>query len=368
MEQGRIPLDDMRPRERCKDNIRCNGVDRSKPSATVVESSVQQETGTNQPRDSHVDGMLDSPQRTASDDDGSDTSDLITFTILDPDEQMSSKTARQPETPTLPMSIGLDSEDDFPYAFPGSDDPFSVSLLDSPHQGPSPAVTVLQNQLQNLRAQIRALKTEKQIADGRADLALERIAEMQDRHQEALQQTQRDTVNEYVDLQEQNRLLREQLSDAQSHIFSLQPYRKELTPDEIGRVSIHTDKCLADTKLTALKEYDEMLEKVQAWVENLMLPYLEDHEKGARQVLSWAKKSAAETTQFKKSLQAQPDLVHACMFPETDEDIVFSLVLRYLHDTIFQKILYGVLEQYTDVFSLVETHMQTSVEPKRGTL
>ncbi|KAK0389790.1 hypothetical protein NLU13_3363 [Sarocladium strictum] len=245
------------------------------------------------------------------------------------------------------MSIGLDSEDDFPYAFPGSGDPFSVSLLDSPHQESSPVVAVLQNQLQNLRAQIRVLKTERQIADGRADLALERIAEMQDRHQEALQQTERDTVNEDVDLQEQNRLLREQLSDAQSQIFSLQPYRKELTPDEIGR------------------EYDEMLETVQAWVEKLMSPYLEDHEKGTRQVLSWAKKNPAETMQFKKSLQAQPDLVHACMFPETDEDIVFSLVLRYLHDTIFQKILYGVLEHYTDVLSLVETHMQTSVEPKR---
>ena len=38
------------------------------------------------------------------------------------------------------------------------------------------------------------------------------------------------------ELAEENRVLREQLNDAQSHIFSLQPYRKDLTPEEVGQV------------------------------------------------------------------------------------------------------------------------------------
>lgn len=115
-----------------------------------------------------------------------------------------------------------------------------------------------------------------------------------------------------------------------------------------------------------LQEFDEMVEKVQDWVQKLMAPYLDDHERGVQQVLTMAKKHNAETLSFKRSLQAQPDLVHASMFPETDEDIIAALVLRYLHDAIFQRILYGALDHYTEVLSLVETHMQVSVEPKRG--
>ena len=40
-----------------------------------------------------------------------------------------------------------------------------------------------------------------------------------------------------IKLQEQIKRLNSELDDARSHIFSLQPYRKELTPEEVRRVS-----------------------------------------------------------------------------------------------------------------------------------
>lgn len=46
-----------------------------------------------------------------------------------------------------------------------------------------------------------------------------------------------DAVGEAIDnLERENRKLKAELEDARSHIFSLQPYRKDLTPEEVGTV------------------------------------------------------------------------------------------------------------------------------------
>jgi len=50
-----------------------------------------------------------------------------------------------------------------------------------------------------------------------------------------------DASHDGVDrLRRENRNLKAELDDARSHIFSLQPYRKDLTPEEVGRVSSPT--------------------------------------------------------------------------------------------------------------------------------
>lgn len=69
---------------------------------------------------------------------------------------------------------------------------------------------------------------------------------------------------------------------------------------------------------------------------------------------------------FKKAIKKNPDLIHATTFPETDEDVVVGIILRFLHDNIFQKIMYGSIQNYTEVISFIENFMQTAVEPKRG--
>lgn len=97
-----------------------------------------------------------------------------------------------------------------------------------------------------------------------------------------------------------------------------------------------------------------------------MQPYLDDHEEGIETVLAIARKRTTDANKFKRVLHQYPDLVHGSMFPETDEDIVTSLIMRYMYDNIFQSIIYGSIQHYVEVISFLENNMQMSVEPKRG--
>jgi hypothetical protein len=115
-----------------------------------------------------------------------------------------------------------------------------------------------------------------------------------------------------------------------------------------------------------LKEYDDLIDSVADWVAKFMGPYLDNHAEGVEEVTTMARKRPTDTNKLKRTIQQYPDLVHACMFPETDEDIIISIIMRYIHDNIFQKILYDSVNQYVQVLSFVETSLQTHVEPKRG--
>lgn len=99
-----------------------------------------------------------------------------------------------------------------------------------------------------------------------------------------------------------------------------------------------------------------------------MDPWLEDHKEGVDALMSLSRKRTPEANKFKRVLHQYPDLVHASLFPETDEDILASIILRYLHDNIFQAVLYGSIHNYVEVVSFIENNMQVSVEPKRGML
>lgn len=98
-----------------------------------------------------------------------------------------------------------------------------------------------------------------------------------------------------------------------------------------------------------------------------MDPWLEDHTEGVEALLSAARKRTVEANNFRRAIHQHPDLVHGSSFPETDEDIIASIILRFLHDHIFQAVLYGTLGHYIDNISFIENHMQMSVQPKRGT-
>ncbi|EXA41981.1 hypothetical protein FOQG_02333 [Fusarium oxysporum f. sp. raphani 54005] len=89
------------------------------------------------------------------------------------------------------------------------------------------------------------------------------------------------------ELAEDNRVLREQLNDAQSHIFSLQPYRKDLTPEEVGQ------------------DYDALVEQIQDWVQKLVNPWLEDCDDDAHAFLTHAKRRKADANGFKSVLKKE---------------------------------------------------------------
>ncbi|KAH0490468.1 hypothetical protein TgHK011_001935 [Trichoderma gracile] len=205
-------------------------------------------------------------------------------------------------------------------------------------------------QLKQLRDTVIRLTVEKESAEREAAKAMQQLQELKHLLNSDMEEIAKDADSlgqEINRLKEENHLLREELNDAQSHIFSLQPYRKDLTPEEVGR------------------QYDDLVEQVQDWVQKFMDPWLDDYEAGIEALTTSARKQSGEAAKFRKTLQKYPDLVHGCMFPETDEDIIVAIIMRYLNDHIFQKVLYGSAQQYTEMVSFIETQMQTAVEPKR---
>lgn len=94
--------------------------------------------------------------------------------------------------------------------------------------------------IQELYATISSLTRERQIAEEKAERATDRVEEMKRLVNDGMSDISKDTkklADEIEKLRDEKRFLKEQLGDAQSHIFSLQPYRKELTAEEVGRVS-----------------------------------------------------------------------------------------------------------------------------------
>ncbi|KAL2265815.1 hypothetical protein VTJ83DRAFT_6915 [Remersonia thermophila] len=140
--------------------------------------------------------------------------------------------------------------------------------------------------------------------------------------------------------------LQAELDEARSHIFSLQPYLKDLTPKEVAQ------------------DFDDLVNAANDWVTAVMEPILDDEDR-FEQVLARARRSSQDVQGLRRYLQAHPDLVYGCRYPETDIDVIIALVLRYLQDNVFQKPLYGAVPQLVSAISFLEASMQTNVQPKR---
>jgi hypothetical protein len=97
-----------------------------------------------------------------------------------------------------------------------------------------------QAQLRQLQDAVTRLTIAKESAEREATNAMQQIEDLKHLLNSDIEDIVKDTESlgqEMTKLKEENQLLREELNDAQSHIFSLQPYRKDLTPEEVGRVS-----------------------------------------------------------------------------------------------------------------------------------
>ncbi|KAH7212834.1 hypothetical protein DER44DRAFT_861742 [Fusarium oxysporum] len=88
----------------------------------------------------------------------------------------------------------------------------------------------LHHLVEDLLQRLSELNENKQIADEKADRLTKKFMSME--HRLSSHMT---LASKAKELAEENRVLREQLNDAQSHIFGLQPYRKDLTPEEVGQ-------------------------------------------------------------------------------------------------------------------------------------
>jgi hypothetical protein len=113
-------------------------------------------------------------------------------------------------------------------------------------------VRLLREQVENLRERLGAANkrvyqvqhaAEKQVAEAenRAEQAERVVEELELQIKSSLEEvaTGTDTLADAFEaLKSENKGLKAELDEARSHIFSLQPYRKDLTPEEVGRVSL----------------------------------------------------------------------------------------------------------------------------------
>lgn len=99
--------------------------------------------------------------------------------------------------------------------------------------------TQLNRQIHDLVRQLSMLTTDKQIAEEKSQALSEKLDTLKQRMNSNMTEVEvssKALANRAEELAIENCALREQLNDAQSHIFSLQPYRKELTPEAVGQV------------------------------------------------------------------------------------------------------------------------------------
>lgn len=73
-----------------------------------------------------------------------------------------------------------------------------------------------------------------------------------------------------------------------------------------------------------------------------------------------------EVAALHDALKQHHDLINASYYPETDEDIIIALVLRYLWQNVIQSDLYGCLPDYGLAIGSLEDSLQNHVIPKRG--
>lgn len=172
-------------------------------------------------------------------------------------------------------------------------------------------------------------------------------------------------------LQKDKKRLESELSDAQDHIFSLQSGLKVLTPKEV-RTVCRTFNCLTPIPpnilllyLTQLQDFDDLVNDISEWVEKFMIPITEDASR-RDWVLTHTKKYPGDARDLKKFIHHYPDIEHGIGFPDTDIDVMIAVVMRFLHDNVFQKMLIGCVSEAISYLSFIESSMQNNVDPERG--
>lgn len=90
-----------------------------------------------------------------------------------------------------------------------------------------------QRDIDELKAQLRDANRRTQQAESEVDQLRQELAS---KFREPESTAGDDLANMIKALRAENEGLRNELDEARSHIFSLQPYRKDLTPREVGQV------------------------------------------------------------------------------------------------------------------------------------
>lgn len=105
------------------------------------------------------------------------------------------------------------------------------------------------------------------------------------------------------------------------------------------------------------------MDSIQDLIGPLLDPWFDLDSKSTS--LAIAERSANLRT-LQLAIFEYPDLVSAAAWPNMDEDILLSLVMRYLNAKLFSTELYGVLPQLSANLQGISTHKLNHTTPLRG--
>jgi chromosome segregation ATPase len=92
---------------------------------------------------------------------------------------------------------------------------------------------MVRREMDYLRMQLREANSRAE----QAERAAEELAQQLTSRSNEMAVDSADSTDTAATLEAENKGLKAELDEARSHIFSLQPYRKDLTPKEVGQVS-----------------------------------------------------------------------------------------------------------------------------------
>ncbi|KAK6066751.1 hypothetical protein SCUP234_11930 [Seiridium cupressi] len=137
-----------------------------------------------------------------------------------------------------------------------------------------------------------------------------------------------------------------ELKDTRAHILSLQPYLKDIAPEEIGR------------------DFDDLYSAACDWVEKWLTPVFDD-EDTSDEILQKVRNNTLKAAGLRKMMKGQPDLIYATRFSDTDQDVIVGMMMRFLHHEVFSKVLYEAVGDIIKTIQTLEDSMRTHVQPQR---
>ncbi|KAH8677907.1 hypothetical protein BX600DRAFT_431217 [Xylariales sp. PMI_506] len=139
---------------------------------------------------------------------------------------------------------------------------------------------------------------------------------------------------------------RVQLKDTRAHIMSLQPFLKDITPEEVGR------------------DFDDLHTKVCDWVEKWLTPVFDDAERSA-EVIHRLERNILRSSHIKKMMAQEPDLARCSVFPDTNQDVAVAMIMRFLYREVLSTVLCNTEPAVLDVLKKIEDAMRKNVQPQR---
>ncbi|OTA86923.1 hypothetical protein M434DRAFT_15688 [Hypoxylon sp. CO27-5] len=150
-------------------------------------------------------------------------------------------------------------------------------------------------------------------------------------------------------LVEENTQLQSAARDRESHIFSLLPYRQNLT------------------RYDAIKKYEDLIrginDFVSDWTDSLL-----DSDKLQAESIQYAKSNPMAVGEFFNYLHKWKDLYGATIqIRDIDQEILNAFILRYLWEHVFSTVLCNVADNVVNVLDGLENAMNESTDPKPDT-